>query len=135
MESPVSPGTGAFAAKLNGVDGSLIWNSFVDPSGGNYADGISVDGQKNTYVSGTKGGAPFIARFTPAGKLNWRETFGSGFGLETGIDRSGAIYINGMSSASWGTPINDYEGGDLDAFVAKYPRPIKAMPWIPLLLP
>jgi len=54
--------------------------------------------------------------------LLWNTFLGSsvseeGWGITA--DKYGYIYVTGWSGATWGSPVDDYAGGDRDAFVAK----------------
>ncbi len=54
--------------------------------------------------------------------MNWNTFLGSTdiddlFGIT--LDTSGNIYVAGSSKATWGSPVNPYPGGLIDAFVAK----------------
>ncbi len=93
--TPVSPYPGGsndgFVAKLNPVDGTLAWNTFV---GGDYLDypiGIAADKGGNLYVTGQSyttwgnpinpllksGGFPYVAKLSAAnGSLLWNTFFG-----------------------------------------------------------
>jgi alpha-tubulin suppressor-like RCC1 family protein len=123
----------AFAVKL-GSSGNLIWNTFLGGSGDDEAWGVAVDGSGNVYVSGLSSaswGSPvrayggsydaFAAKLGSSGNLIWN-TFlgGSGddYGYGVAVDGSGNVYVSGLSSASWGSPVRAYSSG-YDAFVAK----------------
>ena len=95
---------------------------------------ISYDESGNIYVTGistSSWGSPlnpyngsddvFVAKLNSSGELQWHTFLGGsrsdkGFGIA--VDGSGNIYITGMSSSTWGIPLNPFSGY-VDAFVAK----------------
>jgi predicted secreted hydrolase len=122
-----------FAAKLN-ASGGLTWNTFLGGSAYDYGYGIVVDGSGNVYVAGysdatwgspvrayTGGADAFAAKLNASGGLTWN-TFLGGSGDDVGsgivVDGSGNVCVAGSSSATWGSPVRVYAGGD-DTFVAK----------------
>ncbi|MCX6579156.1 MAG: Ig-like domain-containing protein [Candidatus Aminicenantes bacterium] len=102
--------------------------------GGDIGHDIAINGG-DIYVTGkssTTWGSPkdpftastgdaFVAGLVD-GKIDWN-TFLGGDGDDacTGIalSASGNIYVPGFSTATWGTPLNSFNGGSTDAFVAK----------------
>jgi hypothetical protein len=138
----------AFAAKLDST-GHLIWNTFLGSSGDDFGYGLAVDGSGNVYVAGSSTatwGSPvrafgggnydaFAVQLDSTGNLTWN-TFlgGSGddFGNALAVDGSGNVYVAGYSTATWGSPVRAFSGGDSDAFVAKLsaPTPTPAPPTI-----
>jgi hypothetical protein len=127
----------AFIAKLDS-NGNLIWNTFIGGSGCDLAQALALDGSGNIYVVGwstATWGSPirafsggydaFAAKVDPGGHLIWNTFLGgpgtsSGFdyGFALALDRSGNIYLAGLSGATWGSPVRAYSG-DADAVVAK----------------
>jgi hypothetical protein len=138
--TPVNPHVGAlnyeaFAAKLSGSDGDLIWNTFMGAAGaGDRGKGIAVDTSGNVYVAGYSQdtwGTPenpyagdfdaFAAKLDSSGVRQWNTFMGSGSidrGEDIAVDVSGNVYVTGYSNATWGTPENPY-AGDFDAFAVK----------------
>ena len=138
--APVNPHVGAlwheaFAAKLSGSDGDLIWNTFMGAAGSEEVGyGIAVDTSGNVYVTGWSNatwGTPvnayagssdaFAAKLNSSGVRLWNTFMGSGTddkGYGIAVDTSGNVYVAGYSGATWGTPENPY-AGNLDAFAAK----------------
>ena len=135
--SPVRPFSGglldAFAAKLD-PSGNLVWNTFLGGSGIDYGQAAAVDVIGNVYVSGNSdaawgspvlahngGLAAFAAKLDPNGTLTWNTFFGSGgsnSGEGVAADLIGNVYVAGVSTATWGSPVNSYNSG-ADAFAAK----------------
>ncbi|MBI2864709.1 MAG: SBBP repeat-containing protein, partial [Chloroflexi bacterium] len=134
VRSYYGSGTDAFAAKLSS-SGSLTWNTFLGGSGTDSGESIAVDGGGNVYVAGYSNatwGTPvgsygsgydaFAAKLSGSGSLTWN-TFhgGSGddFGKTIAMDGSGNVYVVGISTATWGSPVRSYYGSGQDAFAAK----------------
>jgi uncharacterized repeat protein (TIGR01451 family) len=137
--SPVRAYTGgadAFVAKLNG-SGARQWNTFLGSSSDDQGNGVAVDGSGNVYVVGTSNatwGSPlnpfqggpqdaFVAKLNSSGVLQWN-TFlgGSAADLANGIavDGTGNVYVVGISTATWGSPIDPYPVGKWQSpFAAK----------------
>jgi len=116
------------------IDPLLTWNTFLGGSGEDYGYAMAIDGSGNVYVAGTSNatwGSPiraysalndtFVAKLDGAGSMVWN-TFLGGSGGDgcNGIatDSSGNVYVTGMSSSTWGSPLRSYSSG-LDAFVAR----------------
>ena len=127
-------GYDGFVAKLDS-SGNLIWNTFLGGSGANEeANGVAVDSNGNVYVVGTSdatwgtpvqaystGNDAFVAQLNSSGSLTWN-TFlggsGADYGYGVAVDASGNVYATGVSTATWGTPVQAYTSGT-DGFVAK----------------
>jgi hypothetical protein len=127
-----SGGWDAFAAKI-GPSGGITWNTFLGSAGSDSGNAIAVDASGNVYIGGDSDvswGNPiqehsgeakaFAAKLDPEGGLVWnRFPVGPSSGNGIGVDASANVYLAGTSSASWGSPIGVYSGGQ-DAFVAKF---------------
>ena len=135
--SPVRPftsNTDGFAAKLNS-SGVLQWHTFLGGNGDDYGNGIAVDNSGNVHIAGYSSatwGTPvraftgssedaYAAKLDSAGNLTWN-TFLGGTNNDQGnaiaVDSSGNVYVTGISSASWGTPVRAYTSGG-DAFAVR----------------
>jgi hypothetical protein len=148
--TPIRPHSGSdtgdiFAAKFDGDDGALQWNTFLGGSGDEDGFDIAVDGSGNVYVAGASTaawGAPirahsgaydaFAAKLDSSGALQWN-TFlggdGDDHGIGIGVDGRGDVYVAGVSDATWGSPIRDYSGGYIDIFAAKFDGNDGALQW------
>jgi hypothetical protein len=138
--NPIRPFSGqksAFAAKLS-ASGVLQWNTFLGGDGWTWAYGIAVDGSGNVYVGGRSyqtWGSPvkpfggnyqdaFAAKLNANGALQWNTFFGEeGFGDHRcegiAVDRSGNVFVVGISNWTWGNPIRPIGSYQEDAFAAK----------------
>ncbi|MEM7028058.1 MAG: SBBP repeat-containing protein [Chloroflexota bacterium] len=141
--TPVSPYSGGafelYLAKLDN-NGNGLWHTFagvgstfasrqlvVDGSGMIHQAGYSNDtwGTPDNPHSGSGNFDGYIATFDTNGVLQ-ANTFlgGAGFDTATGFaqDSNGDFYVAGLSTATWGTPLNAYVSGE-DVFVAKFDGP------------
>jgi hypothetical protein len=125
----------AFAAKLDS-NGNLTWNTFLGGSSADEGDAVTVDGNGNIYVGGYSSaawGSPmrafsvgnddgFAAKLDSNGILTWNTFLGSA-GSDSihavAVDGSGNVYVAGSSSATWGSPVRAFSGGNSDGFAAK----------------
>jgi len=124
-----------FVAKINS-SGVLQWNTFLGGGGDDQGHDIVVDNNGNVYITGTSGnwGTPLrpfggaakdalIAKLNNTGSLQWHTFLGGGDlddGYSIDMDSNGNIYVTGESAATWGTPVNAYNGCCYsDAFAAK----------------
>ncbi len=146
-ETPSATCEDIYVAKV-GPDGSLIWNTFLGGSESDTAVDIAIDNTGNIYVSGfsyASWGTPLrafsgnldgvVAKLNSSGTLIWNTFLGGGeydtaWGIE--VDSNQNIYINGYSTASWGTPIHAFTSNSIsgtnDIFVAKI-NPSGTLAW------
>jgi hypothetical protein len=133
----------AFVAKLR-PDGTLAWATYLGGSGFDNCGTLAVDAQGFVYTAGgttspdfpVHGGVQstlngtddgFIAKLTPDGSTIVYSSYLGGSGSDgvaaVAIDRSGAAYVTGVTTAGdfpLVAPIrSQYGGGFTDAFVAK----------------
>ncbi len=118
------------------IDPYFSWNTFLGGSGTDYGYAIAVDSGGNIYVAGasnaTWGTSPvraytssydaFVAKLTADGSLVWNTFLGGGnadYSQALTVDSAGNVYVTGISTATWGTPVRAYSGPGYDAFVAK----------------
>jgi hypothetical protein len=134
--SPVNAYSGNEDAYVACMDssGNLLWNTFLGSGSTDYGYGITLDSSENIYVAGESDatwGSPvnaysgffdvFVACMDSSGNLLWNTFLGStsyDVGYAIALDSSGNIYVIGTSNATWGSPVNAYNGGANDAFVA-----------------
>ena len=123
------------------IDPVLTWNTFLGQNNGtDYGFGVAVDESGNIYVTGISNAAwgtpvrnysgaadAFVAKLDGSGNLMWNTFLGGSasndYGEEIVVDRSGNIYVTGLTdvsfgSGTWGSPIRPFMGQG-DAFVAK----------------
>ncbi len=133
-----SDGTDAFVAKL-GSNGALTWNTFLGGAGTDLSWAVAVDDSGYVYTAGYSTAAwgsatpayagsndGYVIKLDSAsGVLNWSAFVGGGNGVDncTGmaLDGSDNIYVVGLSSAAWGSPVRAYS--NFDAFAARLTNP------------
>ncbi len=127
-----------FVLKLDST-GTYQWHTFYGSSnnsgesdGEDVAYDVSVEGSGEIHVAGVSArtwGSPLyphsgyydviILTLDTNGAYQWNSFHGSsGYDEALGItvDGSGHVYVSGFSSATWGSPLNPYSGGN-DLFV------------------
>ncbi len=126
-------GPDAFGAMLNS-SGTLVWNTFMG-AGTDRGSDIAVNESGNVYITGYSiltwgspinphaGGSTdaFVACLNSSGGLVWNTFMGSSaadYAYCLTVDRFNNLWVAGLSSATWGIPLNDH-AGDTDAFIAK----------------
>ena len=130
QSAPLTPVTPA----ADSLGPERIWNTFLGEAARDWAFAIAIDGDRNTYVTGLSAatwGSPlnpfsggydvFVAKLDANGSLLWNTFLGGsdndiGYGIA--VDTNGNVYLNGLSRATWGSPIRPYDALD-DGFVAK----------------
>jgi uncharacterized repeat protein (TIGR01451 family)/uncharacterized delta-60 repeat protein len=116
------------------IDPTLTWHTFLGGSDWDVGNAITVDGDGSVYIAGQSnaswgnplqphaGGADvFVAKLDSAGSLTWHTFLGGGsgdIGNAIAVDGAGSVYVAGYSSASWGSPLQAFAGGE-DAFVVR----------------
>lgn len=128
-------GSDAFVAKLNS-SGARQWNTFLGSTANDEGHSIVIDGSGNSYVVGTSEATwespvsgfqgasdAFVAKLNNSGTLQWH-TFVGGSASDVGngiaVDLNGNIYIVGVSTAGWGSPVDPYPIGEWQCpFAAK----------------
>ena len=114
----------------------MTWNTFLGGSLYDNGNAIAVDTSGNVYIVGdswtTWGGSPirpfggntdaFVAKLNGSGVLQWN-TFLGGSAYDSGtaiaVDTVGNVYVEGLSTATWGSPVRAFAGGYNDTFAAK----------------
>ena len=122
---------GSYDAYLAKYDpgGRLLWTQQLGTSNWDLSYSTAVDSAGNAYISGyTKGnlgGAnaggqdAFLAKYNPAGNLQWMRQLGTVGGDQSrsiAIDGADNAYISGFTSAS----LDGLNAGGYDAFLIKY---------------
>jgi hypothetical protein len=112
------------------------WNTFLGSIDADVGCGAVADDNGNVYVAGysyATWGAPiaaysefndtFVAKLDKDGDLVWSTFLGptgtsGGHGCSIALDRQGNVYVTGLSTENWGSPVNPHVFG-YDTFVAK----------------
>lgn len=128
---PRRGGTDAFIAKYD-AEGVLVWTRVFGTTKTDSAESIAVNySDGSVYVAGYTSGAfigqtsggledAFLAKYSPAGALQWLQQFGSSKNdraLDVSLGTDGKIYVTGYAGGSVAGA--DFAGG-IDAFVAKF---------------
>jgi hypothetical protein len=140
---PASGGNGdAFVAKL-GVQGTLLYSTYLGGGSVDEASGIAVDSAGNAYVTGTTASSfnfpllspirglntgrfdAFVAKLAPTGTALVYSTLltgrGEDYGVDVAVDSTGAAYVSGFTESAdfpLVAPLQSTIGG-YDAFVVK----------------
>jgi hypothetical protein len=98
----------AFVAKLNASGTALLYGTYLGGLGGDYGNGIAVDGAGNAYVTGATQSTNFP---TTAGafQTSFRGTAGNYNGFVTKVNASGTALL--YSSYLGGNGFGDYGSG------------------------
>ena len=128
LGGPNQGGSDAFIVKYNSA-GTVQWMRQIGSSGTDDAEGITVDGSGNIYITGrTYGdlagpnqgaGDAFIVKYDSGGTLQWIRQMGtanSDLVSDIAVDGSGNSYITGYTYGDLGGPSH----GDWDAFIVTY---------------
>jgi hypothetical protein len=129
-----SGNTDVLVLKLN-ASGAYQWHTFYGSSDKDARPCIAADASGNVYVSGESSaswGSPlhaksgsqnlFVLKLNSSGAYQWHTFYGysdGDWGSAIALDANGNIYVTAGSSASWGSPLNAFNGGSSDAFVLK----------------
>lgn len=142
---PLNPYVGigdAFVARLEAMNGNLVWNTFYGGHRLDVAYDVKAAGT-DVYVVGSTSaswGSPvlpyvgqedaFVARLSDAGALLANTFFGTGRNDRTqAVDlEGGRLYVGGRTTGSWGTPVRPYSGNS-DVFVAGLDPSTLALQW------
>jgi hypothetical protein len=135
----------AFVTKLNDTGSQIMYSTFLGGSDVDSGNGIAVDSKGYAYVVGdtastnfpalngykvtlTGGQDAFLARLNPTGTLLIFSTYLGGHGIDHGaavtVNAAGNIFVTGSTfSADFPVafPVQQYSGGNQDAFVAGFP--------------
>ena len=133
-------GTDVFLEKLSAASGSVQWATSFGGPGSDSTGGLAVDATGNVYLGGTfygsvaiggttinSGGTGtpggFLAKYSPAGGVQWASALSSTQGSSVNdvkVDSAGSVYIGGNFTgvASLGGPAL-YSGGGADPFLVK----------------
>jgi len=127
-----------FVAQLSASTGARSWNTFLGGSDSDSAQGVAATSTGIVYVAGTSsaswvcgGGGVTVRPFSTgpdayaavilSGAVTYN-TFLGGSGSDSGadlvLDGGGNAYVTGTSGASWGTPVQAFQG-QTDAFWVK----------------
>ena len=135
----------SFVAKLNPAGSALLYSTYVDGTGNDMAENITVNAAGNAYIVGTTTSADFpvtpgayqmvfggiwdafVAQLNPSGNALVYATYLGGTGNDAGygiaLDAAGDACVIGSTSGNFPTTAGAYQtvfgGGPLDVFVAK----------------
>ncbi len=127
----------AFVSKLNPTGGALAYSTYLGGSGGDYGQGVAVDGMGNAYVTGdtastnfpTTPGVPqthsggscpggcldaFVIKLTATGGALAYSTYLGGNNNDVGqgvaVDRAGNAYVTGYTNSTNFPTVNPLQG-------------------------
>lgn len=113
----------AFAVKIAGVGGSVVFSTYIGGRDGDSGSGIQVDSEQNVYVGGStdsgdfpvgpvslvptfqggRFGDAFITKLSPDGSSRVYSTYigasGSDSGADIAVDRDGFCYLTGTTDS------------------------------------
>jgi len=129
-QSTLSGSDEAFVVKLAPTGNALLYSTYLGGSGGDFGEGIAVDGAGDAYVAGTTGsdnfpvvnalqsanggaGDLFVSKFTPRGNALVYSTYFGGSGSEEfggiAVDSAGQAYITGATESTNFPIVNAYQ--------------------------
>lgn len=97
--------TSTIVVKLDGTDGSLLWDREIGSAGFEEGSSIAVDSSDNVFIVGrANGGASILtAKWNSSGVLQWQRTLASA-GTDNGrgiaVDSSGNVYGCGVNGTT-----------------------------------
>ncbi|MFZ2471216.1 MAG: SBBP repeat-containing protein [Methanothrix sp.] len=136
-------GNSVFITKLDPVDNTLIYSTYLEGSAEDWCKGIAVDDSGNAYVTGyttskdfpiknpyqeTRIGGPdvFVTKLNPAGNTLVYSTYLGGssanYGFDIAVDSNGNAYVTGDTVSTDFPTQNPYQStlaGNYDVFVTK----------------
>lgn len=104
-------------------NGNILFETKISELSSVFPYQLSLDSTKNIYISGQyypeiNNRDFFLAKLTNDGALLWNTVIGGQgnqsifrVGAKPQIDKSGNVYVLGLSNESWGNPLNPYDGG------------------------
>ncbi|MFM9997254.1 MAG: SBBP repeat-containing protein [Phycisphaerales bacterium] len=128
MGGPHAGGGDPFIARYD-ESGVLLWTRQPGTAAADQAYGVAVDGAGNAYLAGFTEGDfagpnagsydAFLAKYNASGTSLWTRQTGTSAedrGIGVGVQPSGAAYITGPTSGSFGGP----NAGSADVYLAKF---------------
>ncbi len=132
----------AFVTKMNTLDSSLGYSTYLGGSGFDFGWGITIDISGNAYVTGGTSSSDFptasaiyeslsesqdafVTKLNTSGSLAFSTYLGGSGGYSVGYgisSDSGSVYVTGITNSSnfpTVNPIFENNAGEFDAFVAK----------------
>lgn len=128
--NPVRNDNDVYVARID-PSGALVWNTFLGGLSDDQWPVIASNASGNTYVAGIglgTWGEPmmpcgpdsrmFVAKLHADGQLAWNSFLAREWPNGIALDSSMNLYMVGVSDATWGSPVRDYNGSR-DGFVAR----------------